>query len=242
MKLQSMPLRRVGLAAICLLGSAAGWALVPLVLFGRIERTYRDVALSLPASLLLGLIVGAATGLGQVLACRLHGPAAWRWLRASLAGYGLAIPGGIIIGLLIVSFTYGLHSGAFVFLPLTEPGSVTYWSFPAAPVYGGFLAGLCQLVALRGLIDRPTRAMSALWVLGAWAGIGLGLFAGGEIAAQLLPGGAALGTTADAFFKLVWGGAWGATAGLISASLLWILQRETAKMKRLANGVKPIYR
>ena len=103
MKLQTITVRRVSIAVIWLLGSALGWAVVPHFLFDQTLRTYREVAAVLPEYLLLGLFVGAATGIGQGLAWRLQGRPAWRWVWASMAGYGLALPGGLIIGTLIAS-------------------------------------------------------------------------------------------------------------------------------------------
>ena len=84
-----------------LLGTAAGWSLVPLVLFQQTMRTYLEVVQALPVYLLLGLVVGALTGLGQRLMW--PGASARRWLWATVLGYGLALPAGLIIGVLIPS-------------------------------------------------------------------------------------------------------------------------------------------
>jgi hypothetical protein len=220
--------RRFDWANVWLLVSAAGWAVVPVVLVGTGGRTYREVLAALPVYLLLGLFVGAATGLGQALAWRLPGPAARRWLWASVAGYGLALPGGLIIGILLL-----LHNWNF---PWDVPGSLSYQPYPSSFPSAGFMAGLCQLAALRVVLDRPTLAMRALWVFGAWLGIGLGLFAGG-IAATLLVGTNGLAHSFIAsLYQVVWGAGWGVTVAVVSSGVLWILRRETGRLNRLAVG------
>ena len=141
---------------------------------------------ALPGYGLLGVLVGAIAGLGQTLAWRLPGQRGWRWLWANMAGYGLAFPGGALICLLTASNAWGLRTGTFLFIPLAEPGSIIYLVFPGSLVYGGFLAGLCQWLALRPLLARATHAMHAPWVLGVWFGVGLGLFLGGPVISSSL--------------------------------------------------------
>jgi hypothetical protein len=141
-------------AGVWLLAGAVGWTVVPAFLGGTGGSTYREVLAALPIYLLLGLFVGAATGLGQTRAWRLPGPATRRWLWASVAGYGLAFPGGLIVGILLLSLYWNF--------PWNVPGSLSYQPFPGDLVFAGFLAGLCQLAALRSVLDRPTLAMRAL--------------------------------------------------------------------------------
>jgi hypothetical protein len=224
-------LRLVGAASAWVLAPALGWAVVPYFLWNWILPTYRAAAIALLGYLLVGLLVGAATGLGQGLSLRLAGRPAAGWLLASLLGYGLALPGGLLIGLLFASIMWQLNFGSPL-LPLTEPGSVTYYAFPGSLVFAGFLAGVCQWAALRSHLDRPTRAMQMLWVLGAWLGIGLGLFVGGTIATRLV------GTDAPASgaYGVVWGAAWGSVVGLVSAGVLWILRREARRTGLRAVG------
>jgi hypothetical protein len=211
-----------------LLVSAAGWAVVPIVLLGAGGRTYREVLAALPVYLLLGLFVGAATGLGQALGWGLLGPAARRWVWASVAGYGLALPGGLVVGMLLL-----LHNWNF---PWDVPGSLSYQPYPSSFPSAGFLAGLCQLAALRVALDRPTLAMRALWVFGAWLGIGLGLFAGG-MAASLLVGTNGL---ADNFvaglYQVVWGAGLGVTVAVVSSGVLWLLRREAGRLAQPVIG------
>jgi hypothetical protein len=216
MTIQPVAPRRLSAALAWLLAGAVGWAVVPVYLRDQGMRTYREVVVALPGYLLLGLLMGAATGLGQALAWRLPGSSARRWLWASVAGYGLAFPGGLIIGTLTLSINWDF--------PLTAPGSLIYSPFPGDLVYAGFLAGLCQLAALRSLLDRPTLAMRALWVFGAWLGLGLGLFAGG-MAATLFVGSAVADSLLGGLYPVVWGAGWGATVAAVSAAVLWILRR-----------------
>jgi hypothetical protein len=220
--------RRFDWANVWLLVSVAGWAVVPIVLVDTGGRTYREVLATLPVYLLLGLFVGAATGLGQALAWRLPGPAARRWLWASVAGYGLAFPGGLIIGILLLLPNWNL--------PWDVPGSLIYRPFPSSFPSAGFLAGLCQMTALRSVFERPRLAMRALWLLGASLGIGLGLFAGG-IAAIVLVGTYGLGDSFIAsLYHVVWGAAWGVTVAVVSSGVLGILRRETGRLTQPAVG------
>jgi hypothetical protein len=228
------PMRRVGRVdwtILWLLVSVAAWAVVPALLGNQTLRAYREVVVALPGYLLLGLIVGAATGLGQALAWRLPAPSAQRWLWASVAGYGLAFPAGLILGTLLLSLTWNWHNGTYLFMPLTDPASTTYWPFPGDLVYAGFLAGLCQLSALRSVLDRPTPAMCALWVFGAWLGIGLGLFLGGWSATLFVGTGALADSFVGGLYRVVWGAGWGVTVGLVSTLILWLLRHELTKTK-----------
>src|SRR5579859_7334653 len=96
-------LRLVGAASAWVLAPALGWAAVPYFLWSWTLQTYRAAAMALLGYLLVGLLVGAATGLGQGLAMRLVGRPAAGWLLATMVGYGLALPGGLLIGLLFAS-------------------------------------------------------------------------------------------------------------------------------------------
>jgi hypothetical protein len=219
---------RFDLAVLWLLGSAIVWAVVPVVLQGQTLRTYREIVAALPVYLLLGLLVGAATGLGQALAWRLPRRAAGRWLWASVAGYGLALPGGLSVGTLLLARSFNF--------PWSVPGSLSYSPFPADLVYAGFLAGLCQLAALRAVLDRPTLAMRALWLFGAWLGIGLGLFAGGMAATLLVGIPGLVDSFVGALYRVVWGVGWGVTVAVVSSGVLWILRRETGRLTQPAVG------
>jgi hypothetical protein len=191
-------------------------------------RTYGEVVVALPVNMLLGVLAGAATGLGQARAWRLPWPGARRWLWASVAGYGLALPGGLILGTLMLPIHWDF--------PLTVPGSLSYQPFPGDLVFAGFLAGLCQLAALRSVLDRPTRAMRALWVFGAWLGIGLGLFVGGTAATVFVGTNGLADSLLDGLYRVVWGAGWGVTVAVVSSVVLWILRREVGKANRLTIG------
>ena len=229
--------RRIAAALAWVLGSAAGWALVTVGLWGQSTLyTYQQVAIALLGYLLFGALAGAATGLGQSIAIRSLGlgdsrTSAWRWLWASVAGYALALPAGLII-FTLMPLLFGWRSGFPLALPWSVPGSLFYTPFPSSLVYVGFLAGLCQWAVLRSLLDRPTRAIRLLWIFGVWLGIGLGLFAGGIVATLLLIG-FGVGTSTG-LYPALWGIGWGATSGLVSAAVLWILLRPRRDARGLA--------
>ena len=113
---QPTNIRRLAAALAWIAGPAVGWALIAGVFANQSLYTYRDVALALLAYLLVGALAGAATGLGQALAWRLLGRPARRWLWASMAGYGLALPAGLIIFTLLPVLT-GWRSGFPLVLP-----------------------------------------------------------------------------------------------------------------------------
>jgi hypothetical protein len=209
--------RRLAAALAWLAGSALGWALLVSALWQQPLYTYRDLILALPVWLVFGALAGAATGLGQALAGRLLGQPARPWLWASITGYGLALPAGLLAGALLL-LLFGSRSG--LVLPWSQPGSLSYSPFPANPIYAGFVVGLCQWPVLR--LRRPTPAMRLLWICGVWLGIGLGLFAGGALATFLFHG------LSSAQFALAWGAGWGLTIGLVSAGVLWVLRRAQA--------------
>ncbi len=210
-----------------LLGTALGWSLVPLVLQGQNMRTYLEVAQALPIFLLLGLAVGALTGLGQMQAWQ--GAAARRWLWTTVLAYGLALPAGLLIGIAIPTFTsslsWGLRTGNFGLTPWAPPGAAPYAAFPFSVIYIGPVVGLCQWSALKLWLAPARPAMAWLWVAGVWAGVGLGLFAGGWLITPLLGSGGHTGLT-----LALWGALWGAVAGLVSVGVLWVLQRESRRL------------
>jgi hypothetical protein len=217
--------RRFDWAVVWLLASAAAWAVVPVVLWDQSLRTYREIWDALPTYLLLGLLLGAGVGLGQARSWRLPGPAAWRWLWASVAGYGLALPGGLIVGTLQLSRYWNF--------PWDVPGSLSYGPFPSSLVYAGFLPGMFEIAVLWAVIDRPTPAMRALWVFGAWLGMGLGLFAGGIVATPLV---VTSGLATGSLYPIAWGASWGLTVAAVSSGVLWILRRETGRLTQPAVG------
>jgi hypothetical protein len=208
-----------------LLGTALGWSLVPPVLNGLVMRTYLDVARVLPVYLLLGLVVGAVTGLGQMQVW--SGAAALRWLWATVLAYGLALPAGLVIGKLIPSVAWGLRTGTFGFMPLVGQGSVTFMPYPAAVIFGGFVVGLCQWRRLKRWLAPARPPMGWLWVFGVWAGIGLGFFVAGSVVPTVFGSDWRLSLSLALHGLL-----WGAATGSISLAVLWILQRESRQLTR----------
>jgi hypothetical protein len=221
-------MRRAGTALLSALGPVLGWALVPVLLLDQSARTYLELAAALPRWLWVGALAGGLTGLGQALAWRRLGWPAAGWFWRSLLGYVLMLPASLVI-FALVPLLFGVGSGFPLRLPLNVPGSLTYYLFPASVIPAGFLAGLCQWPSLRALLRAalpsrpPTPAMHWLWVLGVWLGIGLGLFLGGYVATLTLAG---LGLSSAApLYPLLHGAAWGATIGLVSGAVLWIIRR-----------------
>jgi hypothetical protein len=217
------------LAALWILTTSLGWALVPLTPLQSTFRTYVEIARQVPVYALVGLLLGATSGLGQAMVWKLRGQPAARWWWASALGYALALPLALIGFTLVPSFFTALQGQNPFFLPLTEPGSTTFWPPPQTLALCGGIVGAAQWLALRRLLPRSTLAMALLWVFGAWLSLSLGMALGG-LARQIAPGfgwpeivsGIVGRTTA------------GAAIGMLTGVLLIGLKREARRLSNRA--------
>lgn len=220
-----MSFERPGIALLWMLTTSLGWALVPFTPLQPEFRTYAEIARQVPVYALVGLLLGATTGLGQALAWKLQGRPAARWWWASALGHALALPLGLVVVTLLPAFFSVLRGeDPSWFLTWTEPGGMVFVPLPAALALCGGVVGLAQWLALRRLLPQARFSMALLWVFGVWFSLSLGMYLG-ALARELAKG---FGPTV-AVQGLVGRAAAGAAIGLLTGVLLIVLMREARR-------------
>jgi hypothetical protein len=155
--------------------SALGWFLVPINTLYPTLRTYWEVANRALAYTACGLIIGLVIGIGQFLVLKQKLYSSKKWFFMTLAGHTLAWPIGLTIITLIPTIAWNLHGSGF--LPLREPTTISFFPFPTDIVFGGWVVGIAQWIALRQILPYRNSRLAALWILGVWLSIGLGIIA-----------------------------------------------------------------
>lgn len=155
--------------------SALGWFLGPINTLQPTLRTYLDVANRALAYTVCGLIIGLVIGIGQFLVLKQKLYSSKKWFFVTLAGYTLALPIGLAISTLIPAISFTLQGSSF--LPLREPTTIFFFPFPMDIIFGGWFVGLAQWIALRQILPYRNFRLAALWILGVWLSIGLGIIA-----------------------------------------------------------------
>jgi hypothetical protein len=98
-----------------------------------------------------------------------------KWFFVTLAGCTLALPIGLAISTLIPAISFTLQGSSF--LPLRDPTSIFFFPFPMDIFFGGWVVGIAQWIALRQILPYRNSRLAALWILGVWLSIGLGIIA-----------------------------------------------------------------
>jgi hypothetical protein len=98
-----------------------------------------------------------------------------KWFFMTVAGYTLALPIGLAISTLIPAIAFKLQGSGF--LPLREPSTIFYFPFPGDIAFGGWVVGITQWIALRQMLPYRNSRLAALWILGVWLSVGLGVIA-----------------------------------------------------------------
>ena len=224
--MQSSPtgFERPGLPLLWMLATSLGWALVPFTPLQTTFRTYAEIVRQVPAYAVFGLLLGAATGLGQALVWKLQGRPAARWWWASAVGFGLALPAGLLVVTLTASSAFALAGANFFFLPLTEPAGMLFVALPPALALCGGIVGLAQWPFVRRLLPRARTSMALLWVFGVWLSLSLGMYLG-ALARELAKGFA----QTTAYQGLIGRSAAGAIIGMLTGALLIVLMRESQR-------------
>jgi len=155
--------------------STLGWLLGPVDTLQPTLRTYLDVANRALAYTVCGLVIGLVIGIGQFLLLKQRLYASKKWFCMTVAGYTLAWPIGLAIITIIPTIAWSLHGSGF--LPLREPASISFFPFPEDIVFGGWVVGIAQWIAMRQILPYRNSRLAALWILGVWLSIGLGIFA-----------------------------------------------------------------
>ena len=217
--------------------SILGWFLAPLNTLSPLLRTYLDVANRTLAYTAYGLIIGLIIGTGQSLLLKQELSSSKKWFTLTLAGYTLALPIGLAISTLIPAITFPLHGLSF--LPLKEPSTISYFPFPTDIFFGGWIVGLAQWSALRQIFPYRNSRLAALWILGVWLGIGLGIFAMliGRTAPINLNSGMLFDTTlAVERIKI------GAASGMVSGLLLLFVIHQAQQIEKSADALIQVSR
>jgi hypothetical protein len=155
--------------------SALGWFLVPINTLSPNLRTTWEVAIRALTYTACGLIIGLVLGIGQFLVLKQKWYASKKWFFMTLAGYTLALPIGLAISTLIPAIAFPLRGSSF--LPLMVPSTIFFFPYPTDIVFGGWVVGIAQWIALRQMLPYRNSRLAALWILGVWLSIGLGIFA-----------------------------------------------------------------
>jgi len=155
--------------------SALGWFLGPINTLQPTLRTYLDVANRALAYAVCGLIIGLVIGIGQFLVLKQKLYSSKKWFFMTLAGYTLALPIGLVISTLIPAISFTLQGSSF--LPLREPTTIFFFPFPMDIFLGGWVVGIAQWITLRQILPYRNSRLAALWILGVWLSIGLGIIA-----------------------------------------------------------------
>jgi len=155
--------------------SALGWLFGPIDTLQPTLRTYLDVANRALAYTVCGLIIGLVIGIGQFLVLKQRLYSSKKWFFMTVAGYTLALPIGLAISTLIPAIAFKLQGSGF--LPLREPSTIFYFPFPGDIAFGGWVVGITQWIALRQMLPYRNSRLAALWILGVWLSVGLGVIA-----------------------------------------------------------------
>jgi hypothetical protein len=154
--------------ALWVIANALGWLFGPIPGLATSAVTLQDVAGLLPAYLGQGLLLGVVIGALQALALRVVGGQALSWFAATVIGYALTFPIGLVLFTAIALLRFRDQSN------FLAPGAGWIFSpFPAALFLGGFVIAVAQWLVLRPLLARRDRQTLALWVFGLWASSGL---------------------------------------------------------------------
>jgi hypothetical protein len=153
--------------------STLGWILSPIIFFYPTLRTYLEVANRALAYAGCGLIIGLVLGIGQSLVLKQKLSSFKNWFVMTLAGYTLAWPIGLAISTIIPAIAFAVQGSSF--LPLLKPTNTDYFPFPTDIMLAGWVIGIAQWTALRQILPYRNSRLAALWVLGVWLSIGLGV-------------------------------------------------------------------
>ena len=170
---------QISMYFLWILATSVGWFSGIFDLTDSIARTYLEIVRLIPLYLAEGLLIGMVIGIGQMLILRRIMPKASPWFWATLLGYALAFPTGLLVTVLIPSIAFplqGMH-----FLPLAGPSTMTIYLFPDSLFWGGFMVGILQWQVLKQIVPNPNLKKAALWIFASWLGFGLGILARGWV-------------------------------------------------------------
>jgi hypothetical protein len=211
--------------------NALGWLLAPINTFKPL-MTYLEVANRMLVYAGCGLLMGLVIGTGQSFILMKQTGVSKKWFFITLAGYSLAWPVGLAISTLIPSIAFHLQASGF--LPISQPGTVWYYSFPLDLFFGAWLIGLAQWMILRILLPYRNSRLAALWILGGGLSVGLGIiamFIGRTVPLDFHAGMLFDVTLAFDRVKI------GLTSGLVTGLLLWFVIDQAGRAKTVTKSM-----
>lgn len=139
----------------------------------------------LAASLIQGGVIGLFVGTGHWLL--FHRKAAPKWIILQVFGFALVKPVGLVLTIFPILLSWMLNGRSHInpTLHLPYPASID-------AIYGGWVIGLAWWFMLRDSMPKE-RNYTLLWILGAWASVGIGVVAGLKIDANPLGNAIAVG-------------------------------------------------
>lgn len=159
------------------LGTALGWTSSPLSTMAVQLDSWRDVLKVTPLFMGMGLLAGAVIGLFQWLVLRRIGVGLAAWVSASALGHTFSALFGLLTAVALPSLVMNMRLGVS---PLESQGFFIT-PVPNYVILGGYLIGVLQWIVLCGFLYLKTWRVGALWVIGTWAALGLGMFLGGMV-------------------------------------------------------------
>jgi len=158
-----------------LLVSIAGWTAGSVYASGGDVRSFSEIVGLFPPLIINGLLIGIISGVGQMVVLqRIYSRNEKKWLIATIIGGTLLAPVGLAIVTMIAWISFRLQGQPF----LSEGVTMFFNPSPMYIVIGGFVLGWAQWIALRNILAERGAKICTLWVLGTWAGIGIGVFIG----------------------------------------------------------------
>lgn len=158
-----------------LLVSVAGWAIGSLFKTVGDIQSISEISALFPPLVANGLLIGVVSGVGQMaMLRRIFSSKPNKWLMATIIGSTLLAPVGLAIVTIIAWLSFQLKGQLF----LPDGGTMFFNPFPAHIIAGGFVLGITQWMVLRNMMIESEPKVGSLWILGTWAGVGIGVFVG----------------------------------------------------------------
>ncbi len=228
MKTQSQPNQSIAIL-LWILVTIVAWTLCPINPFSYV-RTYAEIPPLLLMYGISGALLGFLIGVGQYWILHVQGIRAQNWIAITTASYGIGFLVGLSVNLLIPVLVWRWHGESL--LPLTQPSNITVTPYMSSIVLGGGVVGIIQWFAVRRILPLYDMKMAALWILGAWLGIGFGVMVGPLPALIILPA-KMTGYPPSAILSTLVRSGTGLVSGTITALILFTLIRHAQRISGL---------
>jgi hypothetical protein len=163
----------LGWIASTALGWAVGFAYTMPTTVASVSHLVRLV----PLLVANGALVGFVSGIGQGAILRKRGCRINSWPWVSALGHSIAVCVGLAIAFVVPWLAFRARGVAL----LGEGSGYSFNPTPAYLVLGAFVIGTTQWPVLRHHLPMQGARRAALWIVGAWAAIGLAVLLGGLV-------------------------------------------------------------